>query len=100
MTTEQRLAPLCIVRRSRSLPDSDATDHAADLNDFLSSRSGEMLFPAAEIRRGAPLVPAAERKTAGKRIGRVAFDSDLWRSYTCVLALRQAVRAFSTDSEH
>ena len=38
---EQRLTPICIVRRSRSLPDSDATDHAADLNDFLSSRSGE-----------------------------------------------------------
>ncbi|XP_014208274.1 uncharacterized protein LOC106639270 [Copidosoma floridanum] len=35
----QRLSQMCIVRRSKSLPDSDATDHAADLNDFLSSRS-------------------------------------------------------------
>ncbi|XP_058790086.1 uncharacterized protein LOC131663616 isoform X2 [Phymastichus coffea] len=37
----QRLAPIGIVRRSKSLPDSDATDHgAAELLDFLSSRSG------------------------------------------------------------
>ncbi|XP_011504694.1 PREDICTED: uncharacterized protein LOC105367624 [Ceratosolen solmsi marchali] len=36
----QRLAPICIVRRSRSLSDSDATDHVADFNDFLSSQSG------------------------------------------------------------
>lgn len=36
-----------MVRRSKSLPDSDASEHAAaaaELNDFLSSRSGQFFF--------------------------------------------------------
>ncbi|KAJ8674601.1 hypothetical protein QAD02_005863, partial [Eretmocerus hayati] len=43
-----RLAPICAVRRSKSLPDSDATDQTANLNDLLSSRSGDAGEPEAD----------------------------------------------------
>ncbi|XP_029038727.2 uncharacterized protein LOC114874016 [Osmia bicornis bicornis] len=37
----QRVPPICPVRRSKSFPnESETTDHAAELEDFLSSRSG------------------------------------------------------------
>ncbi|KAG7205615.1 hypothetical protein KM043_007578 [Ampulex compressa] len=37
----QRVPPVCTVRRSRSFPnESETTDRAAELEDFLSSRSG------------------------------------------------------------
>lgn len=37
----QRVLPICPVRRSKSFPnESETTDHAAELEDFLSSRSG------------------------------------------------------------
>lgn len=37
----QRVPPICPVRRSKSFPnESETTNHAAELEDFLSSRSG------------------------------------------------------------
>uniref|UniRef100_A0ABD2X0H4 Multiple PDZ domain protein n=1 Tax=Trichogramma kaykai TaxID=54128 RepID=A0ABD2X0H4_9HYME len=36
----QRLATMCMVKRSKSLPDSDATEHAAEIDDFIATREG------------------------------------------------------------
>ncbi|XP_076395996.1 multiple PDZ domain protein isoform X1 [Megachile rotundata] len=43
----QRVPPICPVRRSKSFPnESETTDHAAELEDFLSSRSVQPLSKA------------------------------------------------------